>query len=67
MHGTSGYIMTRYICQIMQLALIDLAFDFFKARGCQDVPTEDGQMDFEVKDSSTVNGRLYPPSHQKCS
>ena len=63
--GNSGLTTTRYTRRIMQLVPSDLAFDFFEARGRRDVPSDDGQMDFEVKDSSAVNGRLFPPLKSK--
>jgi len=63
--GTSGFTTTRYTRRIMQLVPSDLAFDFFEAHGRRDVPSEDGQMYFEVKDSSAVNGRLFPPLKSK--
>jgi class 3 adenylate cyclase len=56
---------TRYTRRIMQLVPSDLAFDFFEARGRRDVPSEDGQMEFEVKNSSAINGRLFPPITSK--
>lgn len=57
-----GYTTTRYSRRIMQLVPTDLAFDFFEARGRRDVPNEEGGPDgYEIKDSSLVNGRLFPP------
>jgi class 3 adenylate cyclase len=56
---------TRYTRRIMQLVPSDLAFDFFESRGRRDVPSEDGKMGFEIKDSSAVNGRLFPPLQSK--
>mmetsp|Transcript_17945 Transcript_17945/g.38789 ORF Transcript_17945/g.38789 Transcript_17945/m.38789 type:complete len:557 (-) Transcript_17945:176-1846(-) len=63
--GSNGYTTTRYTRRIMQLVPSDLAFDFFEARGRRDVPSEDGQMGFEIKDASSVNGRLFPPLTSK--
>lgn len=60
-----GYTITRYTRRIMQLVPSDLAFDFFEARGRRDVPSEDGKMGFEIKDASSVNGRLFPPLTSK--
>lgn len=57
-----GYTTTRYSRRIMQLVPTDLAFDFFEARGRRDVPNEEGgPAGYEIKDSSLVNGRLFPP------
>lgn len=39
----------------------DLAFDFFEARGRREVPSQGGNVVLEVKDASTVCGRLFPP------
>jgi hypothetical protein len=63
--GYSGFTTTQCTRRIMQLVPSDLAFDFCKARGRKDVPSEDGKMDFEIKDSSAVNGRLFPPLTSK--
>ena len=63
-HQPSGTA-TRYTRRIMQLVPSDLAFDFFESRGRRDVPSEDGKMGFEIKDSSAVNGRLFPPLQSK--
>lgn len=63
--GSSGYTTTRYTRRIMQLVPSSLAFDFFEARGRRDVPTEDGKMGFEIKDASSVTGRLFPPLTSK--
>jgi len=60
-HETGGITTTRYTRRIMQLVPSDLAFDFFEARGRKEVPLPDGKMGFEMKDASTVNGRLFPP------
>lgn len=58
----SGYTTTRYARRIMQLVPTDLAFDFFEARGRRDVPNNDGgPPGYEIKDSSLVKGRLFPP------
>ncbi|KAK1738310.1 adenylate/guanylate cyclase domain-containing protein [Skeletonema marinoi] len=57
-----GYTTTRYSRRIMQLVPTDLAFDFFEARGRRDVPNEEGgPAGYEIKDSSLVSGRLFPP------
>ena len=56
-----GKVTTRYTKRIMQLVPSALAFDFFEARGRRDVPTTDGQIGFEIKDASTIPGRLFPP------
>jgi len=56
---------TRYTRRVMQLVPSDLAFDFFEARGRRDVPSEDGSLGFEVKDASSINGRLFPPLTSK--
>jgi class 3 adenylate cyclase len=58
----NGYTTTRYARRIMQLVPTDLAFDFFEARGRRDVPNErGGPAGYEIKDSSLVKGRLFPP------
>ena len=58
----NGYTTTRYSRRIMQLVPTDLAFDFFEARGRRDVPNEGGgPAGYEIKDSSLVKGRLFPP------
>ena len=58
----NGYTTTRYARRIMQLVPVDLAFDFFRARGRLDVPNEEGRPTrYEIKDSSLVQGRLFPP------
>ena len=60
------YTTTRYARRIMQLVPTDLAFDFFEARGRRDVPNEEGgPAGYEIKDSSLVNGRLFPPLKSK--
>lgn len=57
-----GYTTTRYSRRIMQLVPTDLAFDFFEARGRRDVLDDKGDpAGYEIKDSSSVNGRLFPP------
>mmetsp|Transcript_379 Transcript_379/g.584 ORF Transcript_379/g.584 Transcript_379/m.584 type:complete len:799 (-) Transcript_379:139-2535(-) len=57
-----GYTTTRYSRRIMQLVPTDLAFDFFEARGRRDVLNDKGDpAGYEIKDSSSVNGRLFPP------
>ena len=59
--STPGQVnITRHTRRIMQLVPSDLAFDFFEARGRREVQ-EDGKMTLEMKDSSTVKGRLFPP------
>ena len=54
---------TKYIRRIIQLVPQQLAFDFFKARGRIEVPPDDGTdtMKLEIKNSSLVQGRLFPP------
>lgn len=63
--GSTGFTTTRYTRRIMQLIPSTLAFDFFEARGRRDVPTEDGKMGYEIKDASSVQGRLFPPLTSK--
>jgi len=45
----------------MQIVPSELAFDFFEARGRQDVENDDGTIGYVVKDSSGISGRLFPP------
>ena len=58
-----GDTITRYKRRIMQLVPQELAFDFFEARGRREVPSEDGSatLRWEIKNSSSVKGRLFPP------
>eukprot|EP00584_Thalassiosira_punctigera_P027917 CAMPEP_0172576824 /NCGR_PEP_ID=MMETSP1067-20121228/137919_1 /TAXON_ID=265564 ORGANISM="Thalassiosira punctigera, Strain Tpunct2005C2" /NCGR_SAMPLE_ID=MMETSP1067 /ASSEMBLY_ACC=CAM_ASM_000444 /LENGTH=1016 /DNA_ID=CAMNT_0013369499 /DNA_START=288 /DNA_END=3335 /DNA_ORIENTATION=- len=60
--GHSGYKTVQHTRRIMQLVPSGLEFDFSKARGRREFTSEvDGKVGFEIKDSSSVNGRLFPP------
>jgi len=58
--GSGGFTTRRFCKRIMQLVPSELAFDFFAARGREDVDEENGG-GYEIKDASTVTGRLFPP------
>ena len=60
---SDGTTVTRYKRRIMQLVPQELAFDFFEARGRREVPSNDGSgtLRLEIKNASTVKGRLFPP------
>jgi len=60
-----GNTTTRHTSRILQLVPSELAFDFFEARGRREVPSHDGNMRLEVKDSSAISGRLFPPIRSK--
>mmetsp|Transcript_5039 Transcript_5039/g.11092 ORF Transcript_5039/g.11092 Transcript_5039/m.11092 type:complete len:975 (+) Transcript_5039:406-3330(+) len=64
-YTTTRYTTTRYTRRVMQLVPSELAFDFFEARGRRDVLSEDGKMEYEIKDASSVTGRLFPPLTSK--
>ena len=52
--------------RIMQLVPNELAFDFFEARGRREKPIPYGQMmEYEIKNSLLVHGRLFPPLNSK--
>ncbi len=64
--GHSGYKTTQHTRRIMQLVPSTLGFDFSEARGRREFTMEvDGKVGFEIKDSSSVNGRLFPPVTSK--
>jgi hypothetical protein len=64
-NSASTTTITKCTRRIMQLVPNELAFDFFEARGRRDVPSIDGTMGYEIKNSMLVNGRLFPPLNSK--
>ena len=58
---TVGGTTTRYTRRIIQLVPQELSFDFFEARGRKEVKDDNGTTRLEIKNSSHVSGRLFPP------
>ncbi|KAL7533230.1 hypothetical protein ACHAWF_004399 [Thalassiosira exigua] len=59
--GAQHTTTTRYTRRIIQLVPSELAFDFFEARGRQEARAQDGKVVLQLKDASSVKGRLFPP------